>query len=312
MTHPQDGPPAPGDLEIVCGRWCAAVTTVGAALRDLTCDGEPVLDGSAAGVRPRGARGEVLAPWTNRLRDGRYVFDGTSHQLRVTDESTGTALHGLVSARTWAVRRSEDDVVQLEHVLQGEPGYPWRLRLTVTYAVTPTGLVATQAVDNLSIAAAPYAVGAHPYLLAGPGPVDDWSIGLDAAQVMLVDDRRMLPLDVVDVGAAGLDLRVPRRLGTDRLNHAFTGLARDEDGRCRVVVSSPDGRQVVLWGGDGVRWLQLYTGDFDEVAPRRSVAVEPMSAPADAFNSGRDLVVLAPAGRPGSSHRLQWGIDVAG
>ena len=54
--------------------------------------------------------------------------------------------------------------------------------------------------------------------------------------------------------------------------------------------------------------MQLYTGDFDPVSPRRSIAVEPMSAPADAFNSGLDLVVLAPAGQDGSSHVMQWGI----
>ena len=45
---------------------------------------------------------------------------------------------------------------------------------------------------------------------------------------------------------------------------------------------------------------------FDE--GRRAIAVEPMTAPADAFNSGDDLHVLAPAGDDGDTLSVAWGL----
>jgi aldose 1-epimerase len=297
------------DVEIAAGRWRAVVTTTGATLRQLTHDAEDVVDGFGPGEQPTAARGQVLAPWTNRLRDGRYEFAGGVHLLAITDPATTTALHGLVAGVSWTVARREPTRVTLEHRLASTPGYPWELFLAVTYALDDDGLRVVHEATNASPSPAPYAVGAHPYLVAGPGPVDDWVVILDASEVMLVDEQRMLPTDVVDVAAAGLDLRRPRQVGPLRLNHAYTGLGRDGDGRVGVTVrGAGDGDAVVLWGGEGCRWIQLYTGDHDPVAPRRSIAVEPMSAPADAFNSGRDLVVLAAAGEDGASHRLEWGI----
>jgi aldose 1-epimerase len=41
---------------------------------------------------------------------------------------------------------------------------------------------------------------------------------------------------------------------------------------------------------------------------RTGLAVEPMTAPADAFNSGTDLATLAPAGTPGDELSVSWGI----
>jgi aldose 1-epimerase len=42
---------------------------------------------------------------------------------------------------------------------------------------------------------------------------------------------------------------------------------------------------------------------------RPGLAVEPMTAPADAFNSGTDLVTLAPAGTQGDELSVSWGIQ---
>jgi aldose 1-epimerase len=268
-----------------------------------------VLDGSRRGEPTVGARGQILAPWTNRLRDGRYEFEGRVHQLPVTDVATGTALHGLVAGRSWSVVHEEDGTVALGLRLTGEEGYPWQLQLTATYTLDDDGLTVVHDVENLSASRAPYAIGAHPYVMPAAGLVDDWVVTLDASHVMLVDEHRMLPVGTVEVSGADLDFRAPRRLASVRLNHAFTGLGRGEDGRAHASVASPGtGAVVTVWAGEGCRWMQLYTGDHDPAAPRRSLAVEPMSAPADAFRSGQDLVVLAPAGHPGSSHRMRWGI----
>ena len=55
----------------------------------------------------------------------------------------------------------------------------------------------------------------------------------------------------------------------------------------------------------GCAWLQIYTGDTEPPLPNRlGLAVEPMSCPPDAFNTGTDLVRL----EPGAMHRVAWRI----
>lgn len=87
---------------------------------------------------------------------------------------------------------------------------------------------------------------------------------------------------------------------------AFTDLDRTAHGRVEVTCQLlPDGPQLVLWGGDSCRWLLVYTGDtLSPPERRRSIAIEPMTCPANAFRSGIDLDVLA----PGDVLRLDWGV----
>jgi aldose 1-epimerase len=61
-----------------------------------------------------------------------------------------------------------------------------------------------------------------------------------------------------------------------------------------------------VWLGEGVSYVQVFTGDTlaDEDRRRRGVAVEPMSCPPDALRSGTSVVALA----GGESHTHRWGI----
>jgi aldose 1-epimerase len=103
---------------------------------------------------------------------------------------------------------------------------------------------------------------------------------------------------------------VPRPLRDTVFDHAFTDLARDELGRAVVELRDPaDGTGVALWVDAAHGWLQVFSADEPKDATtRRSLAVEPMTAPADTFNSGRDLRVLAAAGADGDECSASWGI----
>ena len=52
----------------------------------------------------------------------------------------------------------------------------------------------------------------------------------------------------------------------------------------------------------------MFTGDALPAHARESLAVEPMTAPPNAFGSGEDLVVLAAARASGDEHSASWGI----
>jgi aldose 1-epimerase len=106
------------------------------------------------------------------------------------------------------------------------------------------------------------------------------------------------------VAGTEFDFRAARKLGDTRLDHAFTGLRRQQDGLAWVRLSA-GGVRTALWADAAYRWLQVFTGDPLEPEFRRTaLAVEPMTCPPNAFVSGDDLLVLPPR----ETASCRWGI----
>ncbi len=300
-------PPSGDQFAIEGGGYRAVVTESGAALRLLERSGRPLVDGFAEDAMAGGGRGQLLMPWPNRIRDGVYTFNGAEHRLALTEPSRHNASHGLARWVAWSVEEHTANSVSLGYRLMAQTGYPWTVDLHVLYDLSADGLTVTQTATNMSGSPAPYAQGAHPYLVAGDGPVDHWELTLPAATRLLVDDR-LLPVGREPVEGTAYDFQAPRPVAATVLNDAFTDLDRDAGSVVTVTLRDPaSGRGTELWVDEGCRWLQLYTAD-DTGTPRRSLAVEPMTAPSDAFRSGEDLTTLAPQGEPGHELSASWGI----
>jgi aldose 1-epimerase len=78
-----------------------------------------------------------------------------------------------------------------------------------------------------------------------------------------------------------------------------------QEARVTATVTAPDGHGVTMSWGRELPWVQVHTADRPEPENDRvGLAVEPMTCPPDAFNSGHDLVLLA----PGESHAASWTI----
>lgn len=304
--------PSGDQFEISAEGYHAVVTEGGATLRLLEHLGRPLVDGFALDAVATGGRGQLLAPWPNRIADGAYDFGGRSHQLALSEPARHHASHGLVRWASWTPEEQTGSSVSLVYRLIAQTGYPWALDLHVRYALGADGLTVTQTATNLATTAAPYAVGAHPYLAVGGGPVDPLELTLPAATRLLTDERK-LPTRLEAVEGTDYDFRAPRPVRQTVLDHAFTDLARDRSGRATTVLRDPaTGLGVALWVDERCTWLQVYTGDDAGATARRSLAVEPMTAPPDAFRSGTGLVTLAPAGGPGDEFSASWGIRAVG
>lgn len=300
--------PTGDQFEIEGGGYLATVTESGATLRSLSFGGRALVDGFAVDQVPARGRGQLLVPWPNRIRDGAYAFAGRHLQLPLSEPARGNAAHGLVRWASWAVEEHTTHSVSLVYRSMAQSGYPWTLDLHVLYDLSADGLTVTLTATNLAPSAAPYAAGAHPYLAVGVGPVDGLELTLPAATRLVTDDR-MLPVGRVPVDGTDFDFRVTRPVRGTVFDHAFTDLTRDPSGRVTALLRDPrTGAGVALWADERHRWLQVYSGDDAGETARRSLAVEPMTAPPDAFRSGEDLVVLAPAGSPGDEHSASWGI----
>ena len=139
--------------------------------------------------------------------------------------------------------------------------------------------------------------------------MDRLELTLPASSRLLVDDERLLPAGREDVAGTAYDFRMARPVRDTVFNDAFTELERDEEGVATTVLRDPaTGHGVALWVDEHHPWVLVYSADDVPATARRSLAVEPMTAPANAFRSGEDLVTLAPEGQPGDEHSVSWGV----
>ena len=285
--------------------YTAVVTESGATLRTLEHQGRPLLAGFPEDRQASSGRGQLLLPWPNRIADGRYSFEGRDLQLPLSEVSRGHASHGLVRWASWRLLERSEESVLLGYRLMSQPGYPWTLDLTARYAVSADGLAVTITAANLVDEPAPFAAGAHPYVRLDAGPVDGWELAVPADTALEVDDRK-IPVARRRVDGTDLDFRTSRPIGATVVDTAFTDLGRDVAGRATVTVRGAGGG-VQVWMDEHHGWVQVYTAD-DLPEARAALAVEPMTAPPDAFNSGDDVIRLAPHGSPGDAVTFTWGI----
>jgi aldose 1-epimerase len=282
----------------------AVVVEVGGGLRAYRHDGIDYLDGYEADEICPGSAGQVLAPWPNRIRDGAYRFGGRSLQLDLSEPARHNAIHGLVNWGAWQLVEQSPESVTIGYELAPQPGYPWRLGLRSRWSVGADGLRAEHEVINRSGEPAPFGFSVHPYLRLPKAGVAETSLRVPGRTRVQLDSR-LLPVAASEVAGTEYDFTEPRPIGDAVLDLAFGDVVREADGGSTVTLSAPDGSALHVWADGEFGWWQVFTGDtLTGERHRRSVAVEPMTCPADAFRSGKDLITLA----PGQTWRGAWGI----
>jgi aldose 1-epimerase len=303
--------PSGEQFELTHGAQRAVVVEVGGGLRRYALGDWEVLDGYGADEQIANGRGQLLIPWPNRLRDGRYEWDGATQQLALSEPPQGNAIHGLVRWLPWRAVARETDRATLACRLHPQSGWPFTLDVEVTYTLGDDGLAVHTRATNVGAQACPFGAGAHPYLTVGTARVDEVVLRAPGSVRLLADERQIPTGEREPVDGTPYDFRDPRPIGELRLDDAFAQLERDADGRARVELAAPDdgGRRVALWMDDAYEWLMLFSGDAlpDPERRRRSLGVEPMTCAPNAFQSGEGLRTL----QPGETFTGAWGIAPA-
>jgi aldose 1-epimerase len=280
------------------------VVKVGGGLRTFSAGGREVLDGYRYDEMSTSGRGQVLIPWPNRIQDGSYEYAGRRHQLPLDNVEEQNAIHGLVRWSSWTVAARTVDRVVMEHVIHPRPGYPFLLAIAIEYALSDEGLRVRTTAVNHGTGACPYGSGAHPYLAVAAPSVDSVVLRVPARTVLRSDERG-IPVGTAPVEGTDYDFRRPRPIGRTKLDNCFTDLERDVGGRARVQLRGPErGDELTLWMDETYEYVMLFTGDPLPDVDRRSLAVEPMTCPPNAFRSGEALIHL----EPGEAFTSAWGL----
>lgn len=277
------------------------LSSVGASINRFVVDGHDYIVRSSLEEPIFGYRGAIIAPWPNRLGDGTYTFDGDEYQVPITEHDRNTALHGLVSFQDFNIGSKDGHSVEFIHRIVPTTGYPFPLEIRARYTLDDTTLTTRVNAINLGLKDAPYGVCCHPYFIAGPEPLDEWTFSLPAGSVLDVDER-LLPTGLLDIEEQpDLDFREPRPIGDVHIDHAYTQLSSGS-----IRLESASGRAISMeFDAEDLPWVQVHTADHPDLEKNRAgLAVEPMTCPPDAFRTGTNLIRI----KAGSSHSVKWDI----
>lgn len=286
----------------------AVIGEVGAALRHLSIGGVALTPDLEDDSEAPFFCGKVLVPWPNRVRDGRWAHGGQTLQLGVNDPVHNTALHGLVHDAAHRPIARSASAVTLAAAITPKDGYPFRLDTEVTYRLVTDGLMTTHTIRNAGSASAPVALGAHPFLTIGDVPVETLTLVVDGTRHVNLDHRR-IPVGEAPVHGSRWDLRSGRVVTDLDLDDSWS-VRREPGGGSRHTLRAPDGRTVALEADHQFGFVHVFITREFPVGGRAAtaVAIEPMTAPANALNNGVGLRWL----RPGAAFRASWAIRYRG
>ena len=234
-------------LELGDGRWNVRVApSLGGSLLACTFDGvsvlQPVAQASVAGRPPVRSCHFPLIPYSNRIENGRFSFDGSSVQLGQNVAGSPHALHGNGWQAEWQVTERRDADCALTYLHEPSPGWPWRYRGRQTIAVAGDALRLTLAIENCGPAAMPCGLGFHPFLPRSGDP----RLEFEAAQVWngAADAFPTARIDVPEALDFRAGPRVSEREGRITASTAGSAARRCATGRARARWCSKAARRL--------------------------------------------------------------------
>ena len=241
-----------------------------------------------------------LVPYSNRIAQGRFSFEGIEHRLALNFGDHPHSIHGNAWQRSWQVMEADETRCRLVliHRPDGDEarGWPFAYRAEQLFELTPDGLTLTLSLENEDHRAMPAGLGLHPFFRKRPG------IRLQfAAERVYPNGEDSLPLDGIPI-PDNWSYQTMRDLGDPRLDNCFAGW---------------DGTALIAYGQENIALsveADALFGHLVVYVPtgRDFFAVEPVSHMNDAISrpdpAKHGLKVLKPGER--LSAQVRFGVEV--
>lgn len=234
------------------------------------------------------SRSILLAPFPNRIQAGKYFFEERLHQLTINKPKENNAIHGFVWNKRFEVvdtkTTDNSSSATLKYYYNGtEAGYPFPFELLLQYTLYKNSFSIDFSVVNTGSSNMPFGFGCHPYFSFGNN-VNDWQLQLPECN-MLETNEQLIPNGNKKNYRA---FQQPEIIGSTAFDTAFE-LKGNQDFFETILFSSEENIKLSIKQSNVFKYLQVY------IPPQRnSIAIEPMTCPANAFNSEESLIVLQP------------------
>lgn len=302
MTISQLPPRNGQEYTIMYGDYRAIITEQGASLRKFMWRDLDIVVPYAADQLPPCVNGQVLVPFPNRIAHATYEFEGKQYVLPIDEHERNNAIHGYGYRHLWTLERLTESSITMHWRAPNMAGYPFDIFVTITYALDDQGLHVTLSATNCGECNAPWGAAIHPWLANGGDAYGDAIDALNAqcslqlpARTHVVVNDNLIPIGIESVEGTPYDYRNGALLDHQPIDDAWTDLDHEPDGTVRAVFTRLDGIRVQVRGDETITSYQVCDASgFPEAIHPCGMAVEPQTTYANAFNTGIDLIVLAP------------------
>jgi aldose 1-epimerase len=267
------------------------ISQIGASLKSYTVDKLNVIV-PFENELPHASKGAVLFPYPNRLQDGKYKFENNEYQLPINEVKNNNQIHGLVSLYKFDVVKKSVSSITLMLELPPSAGYPFLVKLTLTYSLSNKGLTVKSIIENYTNKKAPVGIGFHPWL-DPRGNLSDSKLEFKAKK-WISTNKRLLPTGKKDVPNK-FDFSTEKAIKNVKFDDAFIGLKDNQ-----VKFTAVDGHITTVWASSDFNIFQI----CNSVDGLNGIAVEPMTCAANAFNTKDFLIVL----KQKEKINNEWGI----
>ena len=235
-------------------------------------------------------KGSFLCPFPNRIDAGGYEFEGQRYVLPINFPQENNSIHGFLFDKTFTEVEARGEDVSFELKLEfgydgSHPGYPFQFGIINTYTFEVNDevkLTVNTLVKNKSDQKIPFGLGWHPYFKIGDIPVDDLKLQIPSDSIFEVDDR-LLPTGNIKEQT---DFLKGKKINGFEFD---TGFIVNNEPKVLTTLKSEDIsleiEQVVQ--DQNYKYLQVF------IPPsRKSIAIEPMTISANAFNTKNYLETI--------------------
>lgn len=284
-----------------------------------------ILDGFATPEefeKAEGARCWIMAPFANRIPEGKYNFQNQSYKFDPVPPRT-KVIHGFTSFEKFDISESNITDSSAEVILTTKKirpgafkGFPFSLDVSVKYKLEGLKISIQVTANNIGSNAAPFGTGWHPYLKTSDKGIENLILTIDADEIIQLDER-LIPLAGKDAYAAidkypDLDFRSnqtkdKRTINGKIIDNCYTKLKSKSDGFYKASIFDPEnGMEISMFQKGGV--TLAFSGDTLKARKRDSIALEPMQFMTNAFNREelKDKIKIM----PGEKSIFEFGIEV--
>jgi aldose 1-epimerase len=241
-------------------------------------DGE-VIDWLRPNAGPAGPRPDPLAmacfplvPFSGRVREGRFTFQGQEVALPLNFPPARHAIHGQGWQAPWTLASQSETEATIEYHHRAD-SWPWDYSARQTFALQDDGLTMEISVTNTSQSAMPAGIGFHPYFVRTP----EARITAGVA-AMWAYDAEVMPLRLLTPPPAERALGKGVVAEDVAMDNTFTGWNRHAE------IVWPEWRASLTMTADPLlRFLVVFTPPGEDF-----FCVEPVSNCTDAFNMPAD------------------------
>lgn len=251
---------------------------------------------------PSSFKGSNLFPFPNRIDGGKYKYKEQSYQLPVNFPAENNAIHGLLYDKKFKIieelATDEKAIVIFQFESKGDlPGFPFKFNYKIKYELDALyGLTVKTSATNTDNKPFPVGFGFHPYFRLD-GKVNELQIEFPADEYYLVNEkliptRETLPYEL---------FKELSTISDSVLDSCFSISTKNQIAQIKLFSEKLNGG-IDIWqetGENKLNYLQVYTPPH-----RNSIAIEPMTCIANAFNNKIGLIEL----QPNTTSSVLWGI----